>query len=187
MHVLKPLEAPYDTATETLLNSYPKRDGYLLGLFRVIANSPRHLAKIAAAGLLDRGSPLPMREREIVILRTTALKGCEYEWGVHVTAFADHVGLSPEQVDDTLSPEPDLALWSEAERWLMAIVDALSADGGLSAELVEAFRETWNEAEQLEILCLVGFYHTISFIARSADLELEPWAARFASRQTDAV
>ena len=36
-----------------------------------------------------RPRPLSLREREIVIDRTCALTGCEYEWGVHVAIFAE--------------------------------------------------------------------------------------------------
>ena len=48
---------------------------------------PRAWDKFRAGSLLDRG-PLSLREREIVIDRTCALTGCEYEWGVHVALFA---------------------------------------------------------------------------------------------------
>ncbi|GAA3246389.1 carboxymuconolactone decarboxylase family protein [Dactylosporangium siamense] len=34
---------------------------------------------------------LTLREREIVILRTCARRGCEYEWGAHVLVFANRV------------------------------------------------------------------------------------------------
>ena len=37
---------------------------------------------------------VPMRAREIVIDRTCARCGCEYEWGVHVRFFAERVGLT---------------------------------------------------------------------------------------------
>lgn len=53
---------------------------YLLQLFRVFANSPRFLKK-GALNLLDKDSPLTLRQREIVILRVCANNDCEYEWG----------------------------------------------------------------------------------------------------------
>ncbi len=39
-----------------------------------------------ASGLLSKGL-LSARDREIVIGRTTARAGAEYEWGVHRTVF----------------------------------------------------------------------------------------------------
>ena len=63
-----------------------------LVLFRTMARSPRVFAKMFAGGLLDKG-PLSLRQREIVIDRTTARLGCEYEWGVHIAFFAERVGF----------------------------------------------------------------------------------------------
>jgi hypothetical protein len=52
-----------------------------------LAQSPHIFAKMFAGGLLDKG-PLSLRQREIVIDRTTARLGCAYEWGVHVASPA---------------------------------------------------------------------------------------------------
>lgn len=83
---LTPIEEPFSPEIAEILKSYLKRDGYILKLFRVFANSTCFLRK-GTVNLLDKESPLPMRLREIVILRVTANKDCECEWGVHVTAF----------------------------------------------------------------------------------------------------
>ena len=64
-----------------------------LVLFRVMAGQPRAWEKFRGGSLLDRG-PLSLREREIVIDRTCALNGCEYEWGVHVATFAAAADLT---------------------------------------------------------------------------------------------
>src|SRR5262245_54845048 len=173
MPALHPVEEPYDDDTARLLEAYPRRDGYLLELFRVLASSKRHLQKVGAAGLLDRGSPLEMREREIVILRTTANLRCGYEWGVHVTAFAAHVGLTSEQVGATVTGDAE-ATWSERERLLVRLVDALCMGSHIDPATLSATRDTWTEAEQLEIAALVGFYHTIANVVALAELEGEP-------------
>ena len=73
-----------------------------LMLFRVIAGNARAWEKFRAGSLLDRG-PLSLREREIVIDRTCALTGCEYEWGVHVATFAEAAHLTEEQVRATVA------------------------------------------------------------------------------------
>ena len=179
MPTLRPIEPPYDDETTRLLEAYPRRNGYLLSLFRTIAVSKRHLAKIGAAGMLDRGSPLAMREREIVILRTTANLRCEYEWGVHVTAFAAHIGFTQAEVETTFTG--DDRVWNERERLLTSLVDALCRGERIDGEKLNSVRATWNEAEQLEIAALVGFYHTISNVVALAELECESWGARFPS------
>src|SRR3712207_7844615 len=47
---------------------------------------------------LSRQLSLSMRDRELVIDRTTARCGCDYEWGVHVASYGERVGLTSEQV-----------------------------------------------------------------------------------------
>ena len=175
---LLPLDPPYPADVEAILERYPKRDGYLLSLFRVFANSPRFLRK-GTANLLDRDSPLPMRERELVILRVCARRNCEYEWGVHVGAFAGHVGFTSEQIEATRLEPADAACWTDRERTLLTVVDELCAGGTLSDASRERFQQTWPVDAQLEILALAGNYHTISFVANVAALPPEPFAARF--------
>ncbi|WP_416896566.1 MAG: carboxymuconolactone decarboxylase family protein [Minwuia sp.] len=175
---LSPLPEPWPPAVAERLARYPQRDGYILKLFRSFANSERFLAK-GVANLLDRESPLPMRQREIVILRVTANLGCEYEWGVHVTAFGQHVGFTPEQIAATRSGAADDPCWPAEEALLLAVVDGICRDGHPDEIRKAAFRSAWTVEQQLEILALCGNYHTISFVAKTAELELEDFAARF--------
>lgn len=175
---LAPLEAPYPASVADILSRYPSSDGYILKLFRVFANSERFLKK-GVPNLLDRASPLALREREIVILRVTANRNCAYEWGVHVAFFAGAAGFSDGQVRATRLGPPDADVWSEREQVLLAAVDALCADGRMAPDLLARFRGHWNREEQLEIIALCGAYHTVSFVANAADLTAEEFAVPF--------
>ena len=95
-----------------------------LVLFRTMARSPRVFARMFAGGLLDKG-PLGLRQREIVIDRTTARLGCEYEWGVHIAFFAERVGFTAEHVAATVNEPRDAACWTPEEQALLALVDDL--------------------------------------------------------------
>ena len=106
-----------------------------LMLFRVMAGNARAWEKFRAGSLLDRG-PLTLREREIVIDRTCALTGCEYEWGVHVATFAAAAHLTEEQVRATVLGGADAPCWSAAEQALIAAVDALHARATLERRRV---------------------------------------------------
>src|SRR5476651_1632006 len=92
-----------------------------LMLFRVIAGQARAWEKFRAGSLLDRG-PLSLRDREIVIDRTCALTGCEYEWGVHVATFAAAAQLTDEQLRATVHGAAAAPCWSEGEKSLIAAV-----------------------------------------------------------------
>jgi 4-carboxymuconolactone decarboxylase len=180
IHRLVPLDPPYPAEVVDLLATYPHRHGELLTLFRVFANSPRQLAKLGAAGMLDRASPLALAERETVILRTTAHYRCEYEWGVHVTAFAAAAGFNEAQIASTLCERPDLSLWPERLATLIEVCDGLCAGGRVEADVLERMQRHFPADAQLEVLALIGFYHTISNIANTAELAPEAWGRRFA-------
>ncbi|PJK28074.1 carboxymuconolactone decarboxylase family protein [Minwuia thermotolerans] len=176
---LAPVARPYAPEVADLLSRYPQRDGYVLKLFRSFANSTRFLRK-GVANLLDPESPLPMRQREIVILRVTANLRCEYEWGVHVAAFGSHVGFAEAQVRATAGEGGSADCWEDAtERLLLDVVDDICREGAPAPARRESFRAAWNAEQQLEILALCGNYHTISFVAKTAELEPEDFAARF--------
>lgn len=177
MNILEPIEEPYTQEVAAILDTYPQRNGYILSLFRVFGNSVRFLRK-GVANLLDRDSPLTLRERELVILRTCANTGCEYEWGVHVTAFGQAAELDERQIEATTHSIETSTCWSEKERSLLSCVDELCRDKTVKQYLSE-FQTHWSLEQQLEILALVGNYHTISMVARTANLPPEPFAARF--------
>ncbi|GJL88836.1 MAG: hypothetical protein DHS20C03_25450 [Minwuia thermotolerans] len=177
-NILSPVEPPYEAEAAALLESYPRVQGHLLSLFRTFANSTRFLRK-GVPNLLDRESPLPLREREIVILRTTAHWRCEYEWGVHVTVFAEAAGFTPAQVAATVQADPQAACWTGRESTLLSVTDGLAATGGLPDSVLQSFRDGWTVAQQLEVIALCGTYHTVSQVANVARLSPEGFAARF--------
>ena len=149
-----------------------------LTLFRVLAGNARAWEKFRAGSLLDRG-PLSLREREIVIDRTCALTGCEYEWGVHVATFAAAAHLTDEQVRATVLGDSDAPCWSAAERALIAVVDALHHRATLSDAEFAALSAHYDDPKIFEIILLCGFYRTVSYLANALDLPLEENAARF--------
>ncbi len=148
-----------------------------LGLFRTLAHNPRVLGRIRRGGLLDPGS-ITLRDRELVILRTTALCRAEYEWGVHSTFFAHAAGLTPAQLAATVSG--DLEPFAPAERTLLQAIDALHATATIPDALWTALAADRSPAQLIELVTLAGQYHTISFLANALGLALEPAAARFA-------
>jgi alkylhydroperoxidase family enzyme len=177
-HTLLPLNQPYAPEVKEVLDSYPQQDGYLLALFRTFANSLRFLKK-GVPNLLDKASPLPLRIREIVILRTTANRNCEYEWGVHVAIFAGAAKLSETQIGATRAAQVDADLWTEQESNLIIAVDEMCEQGRLDDATLTIFQQHWTLEQQLEIFALCGTYHTISFVANNARLANEAFGARF--------
>lgn len=179
-HVLEPLEPPFPEPVARILERYPQDgSGYILSLFRVFARSRRFLTGKGAINLLDRDSPISLRERELVILRATANLDCEYEWGVHVKAFARAARLTDAEVAATRLGSADADHWTVPERCLLRCVDELCRRARIDDGTYAEFQQIWNLEQQLEIMALVGNYHLISFVANTTRLPPEDGAARF--------
>ena len=174
---IAPLEPPYPPEIAAQFDRIMRGAPPLI-LFRVIAGNARAWEKFTAGGLLARG-PLSLREREIVIDRTCARTGCEYEWGVHVAAFAQAAHLTEEQVSATVLGSAEAGCWSPAEKALIAVVDALHERATLSAAEFAGLSAHYDDAQIFEIILLCGFYRTVSYLANGLALPLEEKAARF--------
>ena len=174
---IAPLQPPYPPEIQAQFDQIMRGAPPLL-LFRVMSGHARAWEKFRAGGLLDRG-PLSLREREIAIDRTCARTGCEYEWGVHIAAFAEAAHLAEEQVRATVLGNAGAVCWSPAEQVLIATADALHDRATLSDAEFKALSAHYEDAKILEIIQLCGFYRTVSYLANALALPLEETAARF--------
>jgi alkylhydroperoxidase family enzyme len=170
---LKPLEPPFDPEVSAALAPL----GPPIALFRVHARRPEMVRAIAGWGgyYLSAKSALHPRLREIVIDRTTALCGADYEWGVHIAVFADKVALTREQLRSLGAGRPSDACWVEpTERAALRAVDELHSTYDIAdetwAELVAAI----GADGALELVLVCGWYHAISFAVKALRLPLEP-------------
>ena len=175
---ITPAEPPYEPAIAAELERIMPPGVPPLMLFRTMAQSPRIFAKMFAGGLLDKG-PLGLRQREIVIDRTTARLGCAYEWGVHVAFFADKAGFTSEQVAATVTEDRNAPCWTPAEQALIALVDDLVDRRAIAEVTWTALAEHFDAVQILETIALAGYYHAISFLCLGLELPLESYAARF--------
>lgn len=175
---ITPAAAPYPPRITTELARIMPEGVEPLVLFRTLARNPRIFEKMFAGGLLDKGS-LSLRQREIVIDRTTARLGCEYEWGVHIAFFATKVGFDPERVAATVTGPADAACWTADEQALLALVDDLVDRRTIGDATWTALAKHFDETQIIEAIALVGYYHTISFLCRGLKLPLEGYGARF--------
>ena len=160
---IEPLAKPYPEAFAAAMSATMPPGAEPLALFTTIGKSPRAWEKFAGGSLLGRG-PLSLRDREIVIDRTTAKSGGEYEWGIHVALFGAKAQLTPEQVVSTVHGHSDDGNWSDGEAALIASTDALLDRKKLSESEHARLATHYDEAQRLEFVQLVAFYHGVSLI-----------------------
>jgi alkylhydroperoxidase family enzyme len=175
---IAPAAAPFAADIQMALDKIMPPGKPQLALFTTLARDPRLFGKFFAGSLLDRGH-LTLRQREIVIDRTTALCGSEYEWGVHAAIFAERVKLDAAQLASTVSGSPDDACWSDEDRVLLRMCDALHRECTLDDTVWSALHERFSDEAVLELLMLAGFYRTVSYLSNALRLPLEAGAARF--------
>lgn len=143
-----------------------------LNIFRTLArNETLATGFLALGGRLLRGSGLPARERELIILRTGWRSQSEYEFGQHTT-IGLAAGLSASEV--AALADVGAGGWSVDDVTLVAMVDELCADDLVSAATWSALSVRWSDEELLELLVLVGYYRLVSGLLNSAGVALEP-------------
>lgn len=180
---LTPLEPPFEPRTQELLAKMnPPTAPSLLALFRVLALNPALAERAAGWGgyLLGRQASLPLRDREVVIDRVCARCGAEYEWGVHVAAFAEAARFTPQEIGCIADERADLSPLPARDRLLVRLVDELHLSSQLSDSLWAEIAAVWTPPQILELLMLAGWYRAIAYVCNVGRVPLEDWQRRFA-------
>jgi 4-carboxymuconolactone decarboxylase len=179
---IAPLEPPYEPDIATMLARWmpPGSDLEPLRLFRTLAVHDALASRMRplGAGILGRGRVEP-RLREVMIHRTCALCGAEYEWGVHAVAFGRPLGFTDEQLASTVRGSGTDPVWMADESAVFRLADELHATSAVSDELYAELSELFGADQILELVITSGWYHTISFVINAAGVQHEEWAARF--------
>ena len=169
---------PYSTQVQDRLSRIMPPGREPLVLFTTVARDERLFDRFFSGGLLDRGN-LTLRQRELVIDRTTSLCRSEYEWGVHISFFAAKVGLSDDQIRSLVRGGPEDPCWNTSDALLIRFCDELHRTATVSDGLWTALRKEYSDGAMLDLLMLAGFYHTVSYLTNALRLPLEPDGARF--------
>lgn len=165
-----------DARTEDLLRSLrfdPDADD--MNLFTTLARHPRLLKRWSAfGGMLLAGGALSDRDREVLILRTAANTGADYEWGHHLP-LGRLAGLTDDEMAGLASFDPiDRAPGDEL---LVRAADELHADSVIGDDTWAALAEVYDEQQLIEVCMVVGQYHLVGFtlnslrVQREADVE----------------
>jgi alkylhydroperoxidase family enzyme len=176
---IPPLEPPYAEDVQAFLDKWmaPAPEHEPLQLFRILATHAELASRMGVLGGLILGKPsVDPREREIVIQRTTARCGAEYEWGVHAVVFD---ALSERQLAATVHGDAGDEAWSERESLLVRLCDELHDGADVTDELWRELERHWTHSQLLELIVTAGWYRLISQVVRATRTQAEPWAPRF--------
>jgi alkylhydroperoxidase family enzyme len=180
---IKSIEPPYSERIQESFSVVMPSGMAPLNIFRAVGNNERVLSRMVKGGLLDKGS-ISIAQRELIILRACAICKAEYEWGVHVAAFALKAGFTQEQIADTCSESPDSGIWTPEQLALIRLVDELNRTANLTDEVWTNLREHFSSEQLIEVIMLAGLYHAVSFVVNGLRIEHEKFAPGFPKAET---
>ena len=146
----------------------------VFNIFKTLANHPA-----LARGFLRWGnqvlfrSTVPVREREIAILRVGWLCQATYEWHHHVAIGRDYAGLG-EADFAWIKAGPDADGLADSDRTLLRAVDELVGDHFISDGTWAELARHWSTEQVIDLVFAVGNYVMVSMALNSFGVALEP-------------
>jgi alkylhydroperoxidase family enzyme len=180
---IAPLEPPYEPEVAEQLARWMPPDAEIepLALFRTL-NVHRELSsrmRPLGAGILGSRATVPLALRELMIDRTCALAGAEYEWGVHAAAFGAAAGLDDGQLRATATGGSGEDCWEPEEKTVLRLAEELHESSSIGDELWRELGTRFTEEQIIELIVTAGWYHVIAYVCNGLRVPLEPWAMRF--------
>ena len=165
------VEKPY-TAAEAAILSPRERNGEVLGVWSTCANAPRLCnAWLEFTDYLLRESSLPIRDRELLILRIGYLNQGAYEWAAH-RGLALSVGISEDELKDiTIGSSADS--WSEWDSALLKAAEELHEAALVSEETWATLSRQYDKRQMMEVIFTVGQYNLVAMYLNSLGVQFE--------------
>jgi 4-carboxymuconolactone decarboxylase len=146
---------------------------------RVLLRHPsRYPSFVAHMGGLVRGSSLPPRERQIVILRTLELCGDTYEKAHHL-AISHSLGLTERETGAILAG--DARELDHHAAVLLRAAEELHRDQCIAEQTWAAMGDRYSTEQQMEVVYLAGCFQTVAMLTKTFGMELEADLERFAA------
>jgi alkylhydroperoxidase family enzyme len=122
-------------------------------------------------------SSLPIREKEILILRTGWLCNSKYEWAQH-SLIGKRFGLTEEEIL-RIKEGPDAEGWNSFESTLLRAADELYVDSFISDSTWEELAKRYNTQQLLDVVFTVGQYNLTAMALNSLGIQLEKGMKEF--------
>jgi 4-carboxymuconolactone decarboxylase len=171
-------ESEWSEEQRQALTPLKREDGHVINLYTTLIRYPELSQSWSDFGAhVLRGSALPPRDREILILRTGWLCRSEYEFGQH-TLIGKRVGLSDGEIL-AVTQGPAADAWSEFEAALIRAADELHQDAFITDDTWHVLAERYDEKQLIDVVMTVGQYHLVSMTLNSLGVQLDPGVPGF--------
>ena len=157
-------------------NRFAGRD---LNLFRVLMHHPALTRRWTVfAGHILHKQTLPLRDRELLILRIGWLNQAEYEWAQHVE-IAKRGGISDAEIEQVKAGPK--GKWNSREAALLQAADDLFENSVVSDSTWAALSADYGTEQLMDVVFTVGQYNLVSWALNSFGVPLDdflPGAAK---------
>lgn len=166
-------EGEWSPEVRELLDSEFGSTGVRMGDNNIFSTLARHPALFRAfarfGGYLLGAGTLPVRSRELLILRTGVNCRSDYEWGQHVR-LSELLGIPRDEID-AVAHGPDA--FEGLDALMLRAADELHAGARISDATWEGLAAELSEEQLIELPVLVGQYHLVAFALNSLGVELD--------------
>jgi 4-carboxymuconolactone decarboxylase len=104
---------------------------------------------------------LPLRDRELAILRTAWRCGADFMWFMH-TEIGLECGLTQEEVE-RVGVGPDDSAWTQEEAAVMRAMDQLHDLARIDDATWKVLAGMYDNGQLIELITLAGSYHVMAY------------------------
>ncbi len=164
-------EADLQEKTLASLAPYRDQDGRIYAIWATLAHHEDALRRylVFSNHVLGKNT-LPLKSRELMILRIAARAQAAYEWDQHVR-IARRAGLADETILSAATGAWDGL--DELDRALLAATDSLVDSQGVDDELWDRLTAHLSTEQVIDVLYTVGQYLTIATVINTLGVRTE--------------
>jgi alkylhydroperoxidase family enzyme len=145
-----------------------------LNVYRALANADKVFTGWMQAGQAALASPVvPIRLRELVVLRTAYLMDSPYELGQH-RDVARTAGVSADEINAVTSESDwETASFDAVELALLRLTTELLTTRNVSAEVLDQVQQALGAEATVEILMFIARYSGLALMLNALEVDLD--------------
>lgn len=117
------------------------------------------------------GYTIPLRDKELLILRTAWLSRGNFVWGRH-TLTGKKAGMTDEEIS-RVTQGPEAKGWSAFEAVLLRAADELHTSRFVTDATWHSLAQRYTENQLVEVVLIVGNYTLLTMFQNSMGMQLE--------------
>jgi hypothetical protein len=125
---------------------------------------------------------IPLRDKEVLILRTAWLARGDYIWGRH-NLMGQDAGLTEDEIR-RITAGPDASSWSDFDVLLLKAADELHTSRFISTPTWNGLADRYTQDQLVEVVMIVGNYTQLAMFQNTLGVQLPPDIGGFPEDRT---